>query len=113
MVLKYLLQIVCGEEKEYLLSEDGKMVIEDKNFFEVDLRDHKSCLKVTEGMDIVVHLADVVAGIKYVFANEVSLFRSNILINSNTLDACVSNNVKKYIYAENSLFISKIKTNEN
>ena len=49
-------------KKEYLLSEDGKMVIEDKNFFEVDLRDHKSCLKVTEGMDIVVHLADVVAG---------------------------------------------------
>ena len=44
------------------------------------------------------YLVDVVAGIKYVFKT-VSLFRSNILINSNTLDACVSNNVKKYIYA--------------
>ena len=50
-------------------------------------------------MDIVIHLADVVAGINYVFANENSLYRSNILINTNTLNACISNKVKKYIYA--------------
>ena len=50
-------------------------------------------------MDIVFHLADVVAGINYVFSNESSLYRTNTLINTNTLKACIKNKVKKYIYA--------------
>jgi len=87
-------------KKEYLLSDDkGTMVIPNKNFHKVDLRDYKNCLKVTNKMDVVVHLADVVAGINYVFSNESSLYRSNILINTNTLHACIANKVKKYIYA--------------
>tara|TARA_B100000787_G_C16181455_1_gene292081 strand:+ start:944 stop:1894 length:951 start_codon:yes stop_codon:yes gene_type:complete len=86
-------------KKEYLLSDNTNMVIPSKNFHQVDLRDFENCLKVTSKMDIVVHLADVVAGINYVFSNESSLYRSNILINTNTLQACVTNKVKKYIYA--------------
>ena len=86
-------------KKEYLLSDKGTMVIPNKNFHKVDLRDYKNCLKVTNKMDVVVHLADVVAGINYVFSNESSLYRSNILINTNTLHACITNKVKKYIYA--------------
>ena len=86
-------------KKEYLLSDNTNMVIPSKNSHQVDLRDFENCLKVTSKMDIVVHLADVVAGINYVFSNESSLYRSNILINTNTLQACVTNKVKKYIYA--------------
>ena len=86
-------------KKEYLLSDKGTMVIPNKNFYKVDLRDYKNCLKVTNKMDVVVHLADVVAGINYVFSHESSLYRSNILINTNTLHACITNKVKKYIYA--------------
>ena len=58
-------------KKEYLLLENESMVIPDKNFYEVDLRDYKNCLKVTNQIDIVIHLADVVAGINYVFSNEI------------------------------------------
>lgn len=86
-------------KKEYLLSDNKKMVIPEKNFFKVDLRNYQSCLKVTKKMDIVIHLADVVAGINYVFSNESFLYRSNILINSNTLSASIINKVGKYIYA--------------
>ena len=49
-------------------------------------------------MDLVIHLADIVAGINFVFANELFLYRSNIVMNSNMLDAAIKNNVKKYIY---------------
>ena len=63
------------------------------------MSEYKNCLRVTKNVDIVVHLADIVAGINYVFANESSVFRSNILINTNTLQACIFNKVKKYIYA--------------
>ena len=86
-------------KQEYLFSGKETMVIPNKNFHHVDLRDYKNCLKVTNKMDIVVHLADIVAGINYVFSNESSVFSSNILINTNTLKACIANKVKKYIYA--------------
>ena len=57
-------------KKEYLFSVKDKMVIPDKNFYKVDLTNYDNCLRVTENIDIVIHLADVVAGINYVFANE-------------------------------------------
>ena len=47
-------------------------------------------------IDLVIHLADVVAGINYVFANEYSLFNKNISINTNILNASIKNGVKKY-----------------
>ena len=49
--------------------------------------------------DIIYHLADVVAGIGFVFSNQEWLFRQNILINTNVLKAAVqSRTVQKYIY---------------
>ena len=49
-------------------------------------------------MDGVIHLADIVAGINFVFANELFLYRANIVMNSNMLDAAINNNVEKYVY---------------
>jgi GDP-D-mannose 3',5'-epimerase len=86
-------------KKKYLFLKKNKLIIPKKNFYKVDLANYKNCLKVTNNMDIVVHLADVVAGINYVFSNESSLYRKNILINTNTLNASIKNKVKKYIYA--------------
>ena len=86
-------------KKKYLFLKNNKLIIPKKNFYKVDLANYKNCLKVTNNMDIVVHLADVVAGINYVFSNESSLYRKNILINTNTLNASIKNKVKKYIYA--------------
>tara|TARA_A100001015_G_scaffold238756_1_gene271823 strand:- start:97 stop:1095 length:999 start_codon:yes stop_codon:yes gene_type:complete len=86
-------------KREYLLSNKGLLIIPEQNFFEVDLRNFENCLQVTKGMDLVIHLADIVAGINYVFSNENTVYRSNILINTNTLRACIDNKVRKYIYA--------------
>ena len=86
-------------KREYLLSNKGLLIVPEQNFFEVDLRNFENCLMVTKGMDLVIHLADIVAGINYVFSNENTVYRSNILINTNTLQACIDNKVKKYIYA--------------
>ena len=51
-----------------------------------------------EGMDVVIHLADIVAGIGYVFKNQLFLYRANVVMNSNMLNAAIQNKVKKYIY---------------
>jgi len=81
------------------LSENGRGVIDlNNNFFKSDLRIYDNCISVSEGVDIVIHLADIVAGINFVFSNELFVFRSNILMNSNILDAAIFNKVKKIIY---------------
>jgi GDP-D-mannose 3', 5'-epimerase len=69
-----------------------------ENFIKADLADYKKCLIAAENQDIIYHLADVVAGINYVFGNQLSLFQTNILINTNMLKAAIEMKVKKYVY---------------
>jgi nucleoside-diphosphate-sugar epimerase len=84
---------------ENLKNDAGVDLIDIENdFFKVDLCRYESCKRVAEKQDIVFHLADVVAGINYVFGNEFSLFNSNVLINTNMLHASIESQVESYIY---------------
>lgn len=86
-------------KKEYLFDENKKPIIDmEKNFFEVDLTDYGNCEKAVNGIDVVFHLADIVAGIDYVFGNENFVYRSNMLMNSNMFAASVKANVQKLAY---------------
>jgi len=69
-----------------------------KCFIKADLIDYNICLKYIKNVDVVYHLADVVAGVDYVFDNEPYVFRQNILINTNVIWACVVNRIPNYIY---------------
>ena len=74
---------------EYLNDENGNPVIDlDTHFFKKDLTIYEQAQEVVGMTDYVVHLADVVAGIDYVFKNQGELFRINNLINSNVFDCC-------------------------
>ena len=68
------------------------------NFTKLDLTNYEACKEITREIDIVMHFADVVAGINYVFKNEFKLYQENILINSNILKASIHNKVKKFMY---------------
>lgn len=71
--------------KENLLDDRGNPVINFKrDFFRLDLRESGALKKIHIRPDAVVHLADIVAGIGYVFKNEGKIFRENLLINTNT-----------------------------
>ena len=48
--------------------------------------------------DLIIHLADVVAGIGFVFSNESYVFRTNLTINSNVTKAIYNYRPKRYIY---------------
>ena len=85
--------------KEENLMDKGVPILDfDQEFFKYDLTNYKSCLELTRGIDVVIHLADVVAGIKFVFSNQLFVYRNNIMINSNMLNAAIEHNVHKYIY---------------
>jgi nucleoside-diphosphate-sugar epimerase len=80
------------------LKENGNLIIPPENFKNLDLSDYENALSACEGADIVVHLAEIVAGIGFVFNNQSFLFRKNIQINSNVFQACKQLGIKKIFY---------------
>ena len=85
--------------KKSNLITNGKSLIDfETQFHEVDLVDYDSCRRVAEGREIIYHLADVVAGINYVFDNQFSVFNNNISMNSNMLRAAVAAGTQQYVY---------------
>ncbi|MCK4245330.1 MAG: NAD-dependent epimerase/dehydratase family protein [Candidatus Omnitrophica bacterium] len=86
-------------KKENLIDGDRRPVIDmEKDFYEIDLAVSNRFDHILEGVDYVYHLADVVAGIGYVFNNQGALFRENLLINSNVIAAVRRNPIKGFIY---------------
>jgi nucleoside-diphosphate-sugar epimerase len=86
----------------YLNDDNGKPVIPlSTHFFNVDLRIPGAADDIVSKAEYIIHLADIVAGIDYVFSNQGLLFRENILINSNTIAAIRKNadRIKGFIYA--------------
>lgn len=68
------------------------------SFVEVDLHDRVQTARWVNNTKTVIHLADIVAGIDYVFSHQHAVFRSNMLINMNVLEACLKNDIKNYLY---------------
>jgi GDP-D-mannose 3', 5'-epimerase len=86
---------------EYLTdSKTGLPCIDlSRNFFKLDLSEIILDIEPFKGVDYIFHLADIVAGIGYVFSNQSSIFRQNVMINSNTIDLARRLKVKGFIYA--------------
>lgn len=71
-------------------------------FHKLDLSDNREIpgvTKIFEKCDAVIHFADIVAGIGYVFNNQYEIFRVNNLINTNVFKACADSGVAKVLYA--------------
>ena len=73
---------------DYLQNEEGELIIPETHFYKLDLLQPNIADDIISRVEYVVHLADIVAGIDYVFSNQGGIFRDNILINSNTITSC-------------------------
>lgn len=69
--------------------------------FPGDTRDPFLCKKATEKMDVVFHLASLIA-IPYSYLAPASYVQVNVLGTLNILQACLENNVKKVIHTSTS-----------
>jgi GDP-D-mannose 3', 5'-epimerase len=85
----YIIDNLWRGKLEYLNDDKtGEPVIDlDTHFFNIDLSCQGQADSVIASVDYVVHLADIVAGIDYVFGNQGDLFRQNNLINTNIFTA--------------------------
>jgi nucleoside-diphosphate-sugar epimerase len=85
----YVIDNLWRGKLEYLNDDGGNPVINlDTHFFNVDLSIADQADDIILKVDYVVHLADIVAGIDYVFSNQGDLYRLNNLINSNMIHSC-------------------------
>ena len=66
----YVIDNLWRGKLEYLNDDNGTPVIDlNTHFFNIDLSMGQECDSVIFNMDYVIHLADIVAGIDYVFSN--------------------------------------------
>ena len=79
-------------EKKWIMNLDNVEIIEG------DLTNFLVCEKYIKDADIIFHLAEIVSGVEFAYENEYFIYRKNILINSNVLQAAIVNNIKNYIY---------------
>ena len=80
----YVMDNLWRGKIDYLNDEAGSPVIDlDTHFNLVDIAKGDGMDDIISRMDYVIHLADIVAGIGYVFNNQGELFRQNNLINTN------------------------------
>jgi GDP-D-mannose 3', 5'-epimerase len=88
-----------GKLENLIDQESGSYVIDAKHdICNVDLTVHLPTYHVLRNADWVIHLADAVAGISFVFDHQSWLYRENILINTNVLSSAIQHKVSKYIY---------------
>ncbi len=84
----YVVDNLWRGKLENLTDESGRPVIDfETHYFNKDLSIYEQAKEVIGITDYIVHLADIVAGIDYVFSNQGELFRQNSLINSNVFSA--------------------------
>ena len=86
---------------ENLEFEGIELINLNKDFFKIDLSDPSNVnvvINILQDVDIVIHLADIVAGIGYVFNKQYEIFKLNNSINTNLFKAVNNSTVKKLIY---------------
>ena len=68
----------------------------------VDLTTHKGCIKATEGVDHVFHLAASVGGIHYIQRENVHGLTPSVLMNQHMLEAARINSVDRFMFASSA-----------
>lgn len=96
--------LVMGQASVYVVDnlergrlENLRSCWEQITFIRGDIRDPAMCREVTADKDVVMNLAAKVTGIEYNRHHHGDMFTSNILINTNVLEAARLNEVKRYL----------------
>lgn len=67
----------------------------------LDMKKYNNCLRVSENIDYVINLACNMGGIGFIENNKAECMLS-VLINTNLLQACKNNKVKKYFFSSSA-----------
>lgn len=86
---------------EHIKNSINSEIWQNFKFIEGDIRDFDTCLKITEGVDIVLHQA-ALGSVPRSIDNPINSNASNVTGFLNMLTASKENNVKRFVYASSS-----------
>jgi nucleoside-diphosphate-sugar epimerase len=90
--------------------ENLSEIINKIKFYKVDLTDINNCIKVSQGVDYIFHLASSVGGIHYISKVNVEQLSPSVTMNINMLEAARKNDVKGFLFTS-SACVYRSKTN--
>lgn len=77
-------------------------VLDDIDLHPVDLTTQEGCIRATENVDYVFHLAASVGGIHYISRENVGGLTPSVLMNQNVLEAARINDVDRFLFASSA-----------
>jgi len=95
-----LVEMLIGQGANVRIAslDDPSRAHPEAEFKRVDLMRFENCMKVSEGMDFVFHLAGIKGSPKMTSKKPASFFVPTILFNTNMMEAARHSGVKKYLY---------------
>lgn len=103
---EYLLEIGCNVviADNFSRGSPGNVehLLDDVEIRPVDLTTHKGCIKATEGVDHVFHLAASVGGIHYIKRENIGGLTPSVLMNQHMLEAARINDVDRFLFASSA-----------
>ena len=95
-------------ELRNLHDDDGAPLLNlERDVCQADLTDYAVAERMTRHATLVYHLADIVAGIDFVFSNQAFIFDTNLRINLNTVRAARRNQVPAFVYTATACSLPK------
>lgn len=99
LIGRQVVEILTNAGAKVIVVSLDKLVIDKKSeHIFGDLTDFRTCKKVTKGVDFVFHLAGVKGSIEVTKSKPASFFVPLLMMNTNVLEACRINKVKKIVY---------------
>jgi len=95
---KYLIQQGIKESHDITVFDINDPKISEINFRKGDILNKNELNKAIKGMDVVYNMA-AMSDIEDCIKNPIECIKYNVLGNTYILDACVQNNVKRFVYA--------------
>lgn len=99
MIGRAIVKLLCNANAQVTsVSLDDLVIDERAGHLKLDLTQLSNCLDVTNGMDYVFHVAGIKGSIEVTKSKPASFFVPLLMFNTNMLEACRVNNVKRVVY---------------
>lgn len=72
------------------------------DFMNIDLREYRNCLRATENVDYVFHLASAVGGVQYIRTSHVDNLTPSVSMNVNMPEAARRNDVDRFLFTSSA-----------
>ena len=99
MIGRQIVDILCAADANVKVVSLDRIITNDRaEYIYGDLTDFKLCREVTSDMDFVFHVAGIKGSIEVTKTKPASFFVPLLMFNTNVLEACRLNKVRKVVY---------------